>query len=220
MCGRFTQRSPLSVYASMFGVGLNILEGAPRYNVAPSQLVAVCRTAELGWRELVLLHWGLLPHWAKEPKTSYSMINARAETVASKPAYRDAFRKRRCLIPADGFYEWRPGKPRKQPYYIHRRDGKPFAFAGLWEHWEQGKDTIETCAIIVTTANETIAPIHDRMPVILAPADFERWLDPKQDAAGLLPLLKPAPAGDIEAYTVGLSVNSPQNDGPGLIEKV
>ena len=218
MCGRFTQTA-IDRYAEFFRASAGILLH-PNYNVAPSQQVVVCRRSEMGWRELSWLRWGLIPHWAKDPRTGYSMINARAETVADKPAYRSAFKHRRCLIPTDGFYEWKPGKPRKQPYFIHRRDGEPFAFAGLWEHWELEDLKIDSCTIIVTTANETVAPIHDRMPVILAPADFDRWLDPEQDAAALLPLLKPYPEKELEAYPVGLAVNKPANNGPTLVERV
>lgn len=218
MCGRFTQTA-LDRYGEMFDASSGVLLH-PNYNIAPSQQVVACRRTEMGWRELVLLRWGLIPHWAKEPKTGYSMINARAETVADKPAYRDTFKHRRCLIPTDGFYEWQPGKPRKQPWFIHRQDGAPLAFAGLWEHWELENFKVESCTIIVTQANKLITPIHDRMPVIIAPVDFEQWLDPKQDKEALLSLLKPCPEKDIEAYPVGLKVNKPDNNGPSLIERV
>lgn len=219
MCGRFTQISDISRYVALFEASAGILLH-PRYNISPSQQVLACRRSEMGWRELSLLRWGLIPHWAKDPRTGYSMINARAETVAEKPAYRDAFKKRRCLIPADGFYEWKPGKPRKQPYFIHRRDGEPFAFAGLWEHWEFENHAIETCTIIVTHANTLIAPIHDRMPVIVNPKDYEQWLDPGQGKEELLSLFKPYPDQEMEAYPVGLGVNKPGNDDAGLIERV
>ena len=148
------------------------------------------------------------------------MINARAETVADKPAYRDAFKKRRCLIPTDGFYEWKPGKPRKQPYFIHRKDGEPFAFAGLWEHWELEDLKIDSCTIIVTEANKLIATIHDRMPVIVDRSDYEQWLDPSQGNEELQPLLKPYPEKEMEAYPVGLAVNKPGNNGAGVIERI
>jgi putative SOS response-associated peptidase YedK len=218
MCGRFTQTA-LERYAELFGASAGIFL-RPSYNIAPSQQIVVCRRVDMGWRELVLLRWGLIPHWAKDPRTGYSMINARAETVADKPAYRDAFKKRRCLIPTDGFYEWKPGKPRKQPYFIHRQDGEPFAFAGLWEHWEQEGYAIDSCTIIVTQANKLITPIHDRMPVILPPEHFEQWLDPGQNKDALLSLLKPCADREMEAYPVGLAVNKPENNGPGLIERV
>ncbi|MCA9086991.1 MAG: SOS response-associated peptidase, partial [Planctomycetaceae bacterium] len=150
----------------------------PRYNVAPSQSVGVIRVTHAGHREFVALRWGLVPAWSLEPRTAYSTFNARAETVADKPTYRHAFRRRRCLIPADGFYEWRTVGKRKQPYCIAPTDGQPFAFAGLWERWERDGTVVESCTIVVTTANATIAPLHDRMPVILARADEALWLDP------------------------------------------
>lgn len=217
MCGRFTQTKPADRYARLFGLTTQ-MRFVPRYNVAPTQAVLLCRNSASGARELVSLRWGLIPHWVKEPGTGYSTINARAETVADKPAYRDAFRQRRCLIPADGFYEWKPDRPRKQPYYIHRRDNEPFAFAGLWDRWDHAQDRIESCTIIVTAANELVVPIHDRMPVILDPAAYSRWLDPNSDARALLSLLKPSPAGDLEAYPVAPTVNDPDNEGPELIE--
>lgn len=147
------------------------------------------------------------------------MINAHAETVADKPAYRDAFKKRRCLIPTDGFYEWKPGKPRKQPYFIHRKDGEPFVFAGLWEHRELEVLKIDSCTIIVAGANKLITPIHDRMPVIVERGDYEQWLDPEQGKEALLSLLKPYPEKEMEAYPVGLAVNKLGNNGPELVER-
>jgi len=218
MCGRFTQTA-IERYADLFKASAGIIL-RPSYNIVPSQQIVACRRSEMGWRELSLLRWGLIPHWAKEPKTGYNMINARAETVADKPAYRDAFKHRRCLIPTDGFYEWQLGKPRKQPYFIHRKDGAPFAFAGLWEHWELEDLKIDSCTIVVTGANKLIAPIHDRMPVIITPECFEPWLDPQQDKATLLSLLKPCPEKDLEAYPIGLKVNQPGNNDPSLTERV
>lgn len=218
MCGRFTQTA-LERYADLFDASAGVLLH-PSYNIAPSQQVVACRRTEMGWRELSLLRWGLIPRWAKDPKTGYSMINARAETVADKPAYREAFKHRRCLIPTDGFYEWKPGKSRKQPYFIHRKDGEPFAFAGLWEHWELENFKVESCTIIVTQANELIAHIHDRMPVIVDRGDYEQWLDPEQGKEALLSMLKPYPEKEMEAYPVGLAVNKPANNGPELLERV
>ena len=218
MCGRFTQTA-IERYADLFKASAGIIL-RPSYNIAPSQQIVACRRSEMGWRELSLLRWGLIPHWAKEPKTGYSMINARAETVADKPSYRDAFKKRRCLIPTDGFYEWKPGKLRKQPYFIHRKDGEPFAFAGLWEHWELEDLKIESCTIIVTGANKLIMTIHDRMPVIVDRSDYEQWLDPSQDKEALMSLLKPYRETEMEAYPVGLAVNKPANNRPELIERL
>jgi putative SOS response-associated peptidase YedK len=169
----------------------------------------------------VLLRWGLVPFWSSGPDSGYRMINARAETVAEKPAFRAAFRRRRCLIPADGFYEWRsqgPGKA-KQPYWITLAEGGPMTLAGLWEHWEgEGGETVESCTILVGPANERMAPLHDRMPVILAPSDRDLWLDPgMHDPAALRPLLRPYPSEGITTTPVGRRVNSPANEGPELI---
>ena len=162
----------------------------------------------------MFLHWGLVPSWADDPKIGNRMINARAETAADKPSFRTAMRRRRCLIVADGFYEWQTIGKRRQPMYIHMRDGRPFAFAGLWESWE-GADhsALESCTILTTSANDLVRPIHDRMPVIIAPADYARWLDPAvQQAEPILPLLRPYPAEEMEAYAVSTRVNSPARD--------
>ncbi len=189
----------------------------PRWNVAPTQEVPAVRREGDG-RHLVLLRWGLVPFWAGDPSVGARMINARAETVAGKPAFRDAFRRRRCLVPADGFYEWRAEGRRRQGYAIRRRDRAPFAFAGLWERWNGPKGgpapaaPLETVTVITTTANATLAPLHERMPVILDAGDWERWLDPAAPAAELERLLVPAPDGLLEAYPVGPRVNSVAND--------
>lgn len=219
MCGRYTNSTPPEVFARLFDATIPSLELGPRYNVAPSNDVLACRARSEGGRELTLLHWGLIPSWATDAKIGWHTINARAETVAEKPAYRAAFRRRRCLIAADGFYEWKPGTPKKQPYHIRLKGGAPFAFAGLWEHWEREGKTVESCTIIVTEANDLVRTIHDRMPVILPPGDYDRWLDPKlQDPAALKPLLRPYPADEMEAWPVATLVNSPKNDRPELIE--
>jgi putative SOS response-associated peptidase YedK len=170
------------------------------------------------------LHATLKRDFQIMPLTRYSMINVRAETVHQKPAYRDAFRHRRCLIPADGFYEWKPtGGKGKQPYFIHRQDGEPMAFAGLWERWRnpESGEVLNSCAIIVTDANDLMRPIHDRMPVILEPADFGCWLETSPEhAQDLLPLLRPASAEDLEAYPVSKAVNNPKNEGLELVERL
>lgn len=221
MCGRFSQVGPSAAYAELFGVD-DSEPGGPdaRYNLAPTESAWACALGRDGRRHLQVLRWGLVPHWSKGPDSRYSMINARAETVHRKPAYRDAFRHRRCVIPADGFYEWRPLARGKQPYYIRRKDGRPMAFAGLWEHWKdrESGEVIDSCTIIVTDPNELVRPIHDRMPVILEPEAFERWLEPQaRDLQALLALLRPAPGEGLEAYPVSKAVNNPRNDGPELI---
>ncbi len=172
-----------------------------------------------------MLRWGLVPHWARDAAIGNRMINARAETVAEKPAFRAAFRQRRCLIAADGIYEWRKAPDgAKQPYFIRRADDAPFAFAGLWERWRtpgdgtHGGEPLETCAIITTEANQTLAPIHHRMPVILAADDHDAWLDPEPpSAAALTALLRPAPADAVIAQPVGRHVNNARNDDPACI---
>lgn len=192
----------------------------PRYNIAPTQPVAAVRLPEDGAdRELVMLHWGLIPFWAKDPRIGARMINARAETAADKPAFRAAFRRRRCLVPADGFYEWQKQNGTKQPYYIHLQDGRPFAFAGLWERWRGEDDAvIESCTLLTTKPNELVRPLHNRMPVILHPHNYALWLDPEvEQADALRRLLDPFPSGEMEAYPVSRYVNAPQHEGPECI---
>jgi putative SOS response-associated peptidase YedK len=217
MCGRFVQYSDPGLYAETFDLG-RLCAASPRYNVAPSQDILAVRQASDGARELIPLRWGLVPAWSKGPDRRYSMINARAETVADKPAYRHAFRHRRCLIPSEGFYEWRISPTGKQPCLIRRADGAPFAMAGLWETWLGGEHPLQTCTIIVSDANTLIAPVHDRMPVIIKPADYRAWLDPHHsDRAALTALLRPAdPAGWV-LCPVSPGVNNPRNEGPDLI---
>jgi putative SOS response-associated peptidase YedK len=219
VCGRFVRYSPPETFAEIFDAKSTI-SLPPSYNIAPSQAVLVARNREGADRELVTLHWGLLPAWAKEPKTGYSTINARAETVATKPTFRSAFRHRRCLIAADGFYEWKRLERTKQPYFIRLKEGQPFAFAGLWERWEREGHLIESCAIIVTEANDLMKAIHDRMPVILSSGDYETWMDPTlKDPEHLSPLLKPYPAAGMEAYPVAPLVNNPRNNKAELIAR-
>lgn len=223
MCGRYSLHTPRAKIIEKFHIGRDLVPESllGRYNIAPSQPVAAVRVAADGIRELVALRWGLIPHWAKEAKLEYSTINARAETAAEKPAFRSAFRYRRCLIPVDGFYEWqlRPQAKLKQPWYICRQDGEVFAFAGLWERWQSQEESIESCTILVTDANELLCSIHDRMPVILDPLDYELWLDPSQHDPKLLKsLLKPYPASLMTAWKVSLRVNNPQNDDPACLE--
>jgi putative SOS response-associated peptidase YedK len=220
MCGRFVQYSDPGIYASCFDAEA-FPAAAPRYNVAPTQPVLVVRKTDER-RELVPLRWGLIPSWSKGPESGYSMINARAETVASKPAYRNAFKYRRCLIPTEGFYEWRKEGRAKTPFLIRRADGEPFGMAGLWERWRGTEgETIESCTIIVTEANAVVQELHDRMPVILAPEDYAAWLDPEnKDADGLRRMLRPADPAPWMLREVSRKVNSPKNDSPELIEPV
>jgi putative SOS response-associated peptidase YedK len=220
MCGRFIQCTSGAALAERFHLPA-APDLPPRYNVAPSQPVGAVRVAAGGGREWIALRWGLVPAWAPEPRTGYSTINARAETVADKPTYRQAFRRRRCLIPADGFYEWRQVGARKQPYCIAPADGAPFALAGLWERWERDGQVLESCTILVTQANALLAPLHDRMPVILNPADEARWLDPAvTDPAVLRPLLVPCPPERLRLWPVGTAVNHTHHDGPDLMAPV
>ncbi len=220
MCGRFVRYSSPDTFAELLEArgALNL---APSYNVAPSESVLVARNGEAGGRELALLHWGLIPSWSKEPRTPFSTINARAETVDTKPAFQHAFRRRRCLIGSDGYYEWKKLGRTRQPYFIRLKDAAPFAFAGLWEHWERGEERIDSCSIIVTDAAETLRDIHDRMPVILSPEYYNTWMDPElADPVRLKPLLAPYPSERMEAYPVSTRVNSPKNDHADLIVRM
>jgi len=220
MCGRFIQAVSGEVLAQQLGLPLPAGYSL-RYNVSPNQTVLGVRAVADGGRELVWLRWGLIPAWSPEPRVKYSTINARAETVAEKPTYRQAFRQRRCLIPADGFYEWRKIDDRKQPYFIGLQDGAPFVFAGLWERWEREGQAVESCTILVTQANERIGEIHDRMPVILEPKDYDGWLDPgARDPEKLLPFLRSYPAECIRLWPVGTAVNRPTSQGPELMAAI
>lgn len=220
MCGRFALYNDSFSLAKRFEAEA-LPELHPRYNVAPSQSIPIVRE-ESGARRFAMACWGLIPHWAKDTKIGYHTINARAETVAEKPAFRNAFRHRRCLIPADGFYEWqvRPDSKIKQPWFIVLRDREPMAFAGLWERWRnsEGED-LESCSIIVTDANELMRAIHDRMPVILAPGDCDAWLETEaKDAGSLKGLLKPYPAEGMAAWPVSTRINNPRNDSVECVE--
>jgi putative SOS response-associated peptidase YedK len=219
MCGRFTLFEPDKILAREFGVS-DFPPRSPRYNIAPSQPVAAVRAAPAGTgRELALLRWGLIPSWSKDPAIGNRLINARAETAREKPSFRNAFRRHRCLIPANGFYEWQRRERGKQPYFVRMRDERLFAFAGLWDRWETpGKDVIETCTILTTTANAILAPIHDRMPVILPAGEYDRWLDPSlKDPGSLAPLLVPFPPEEMFAFPVRPRVNAPSTDDEGCI---
>ena len=217
MCGRYTLASPTERLAEEFGVDASSIELAPNYNVAPTQKVAAV-LEDGGRRRLEVLRWGLIPPWADDPGIGSRMINARSETAPGKPSFRRAFRERRCLIPADGFYEWQRTNGAKQPYYIHMEDGRPFAFAGLWESWSKGEGEIRTCTILTTGANALVGEVHDRMPVILAHDAYDVWLDPASERDELTGLLAPYPEDEMEAYPVSRFVNSPSNNNPRCIE--
>jgi putative SOS response-associated peptidase YedK len=221
MCGRFARRSTREVLADWFGVDLEELPAfAPSYNIAPQSVQPVVRLGrDSGAREFALLRWGLVPFWAKEAKIGYSTINARAEEVSSKPAFRDALRKRRCLVPADAFYEWeRIDAKHTRPFAFALKNGGPYAFAGLWERWfpKEG-EALETFTIVTTDANEVLEPIHDRMPVILEPKDYDRWLEPAGAERLPLDLLRPFPAERMTAWPVSSLVGNVRNDEPGLL---
>jgi len=189
-----------------------------RYNVAPTQPIPIVRLAE-GRRQFVLVRWGLIPAWVKDPRDFSLLINARGQSVNDKPAFRYAMKRRRCLIPADGFYEWKDESGRKRPYVVRPRDGSPIAFAGLWESWMgPNGEEMETAAIITTEASRDVAHIHDRMPVIVPPDAFDFWLDPHVDAETATALIVPAPAGLLEAYEVSTAVNRVANDSPVLLD--
>lgn len=219
MCGRYTLRTDSRRVADSFGVA-DVPLFAPRYNIAPTQPVVAVRADPGGGRAALLLRWGLVPHWADDPAIGNRLINARAETVAEKPSFRAALKSRRCLIPADGFYEWQKLGKLKQPYLIGVGDGGPFAFAGLWEDWKRDGEIIESCTILTTAANELMRPLHERMPVILKPEDHDLWLDPGvKEAARVLPLLRPYPAAEMFAHPVSRWVNDPKHEGPQCVER-
>jgi len=228
MCGRYVSVSSPTILAERFKVEqVRVTETEQNFNVTPRAEVPVVAESQ-GERVLDLVRWGLVPSWAKDVKIGDRQINARAEKVASSNAYKRAFAQRRCIIPADGFYEWQvvEGKKAKQPWFIRRRDGEPLAFAGLWEVWHDPNDPdqenaprLRTCVIITTDANEALRPIHDRMPVVLPESAWDEWLDrDNQDIDGLQGLLVPAPPEEFEAWKVPLLVNKPANNGPELVE--
>jgi putative SOS response-associated peptidase YedK len=220
MCGRFALFAMPEDLARHFGVSIEDVALPPRYNVAPTQAVPVVRAHD-GRRQLVPAHWGLIPAWAKEAAMGSRIINARAETVSEKPAFRVAFRSRRCLIPASGFYEWQARGRGKVPHFIRRADGGLLALAGLWERWQPAEgEPVESCAILTTTANAVMAPIHERMPVILDPSDFPAWLgEGEAGADALRALLRPYPAEPMNAYPVTRYVNHPEHDDPRCLER-
>jgi len=219
MCGRYTVTTLDQIVAEL---DASLPEGfvfEPRYNAAPTQALPVVANREE--RQVELMRWGLIPSWADSPAIGNKMINARAETLASKPAFRDAFARRRCLVPADGFYEWKKEGKVSVPHYYHRTDGRPFCFAGLWDRWrEPGHVWVISFTIVTADANPLVAPIHDRMPVIVEPDDYARWLSPEPlPPEALDDILVPSPANPCEIYPVSRRVSSPAPDDPQLIER-
>jgi putative SOS response-associated peptidase YedK len=217
MCGRFVRSKAPEAYGQLFGV-TDVPSLPPSYNVAPTQSVLVVRIQD-DHKACAVLRWGLIPLWAKDKKTSF--INARADSVTDKPAFRAAVKRRRCLVLADGYYEWLTEGKKKTPFYFHMKDDTPLAFAGIWDTWKGEEHPIESCAIITTDGNELSRPIHDRMPVILRGKGADAWLDPGiEDPAALVELLRPYPAHDMVRDEVGPLVNSVKNNVPACIAKV
>lgn len=220
MCGRFALATEKNILDMLYELeGRTDFSLRPRYNIAPSQKTVVLRLSpESGERELADLQWGLVPFWADDPAIGNKMINARAETADLKPSFREAFKKRRLLVPASGFFEWKKEEDGKQPYYITSVDGKPFSLAGLWERWEKGGKILETFTILTTEANELVARLHQRMPVILSRLAYGQWLNHQSNPADLQKLLIPYSSTALTAYPVSRLVNSPANDNPALVE--
>jgi putative SOS response-associated peptidase YedK len=218
MCGRYVITSTPDAIRRLFGY-LEQPNFPPRYNVAPTQPIPVVHL-DGDQRHFRLMRWGLIPSWVKDPKGFTLLINARAESATEKPAFRNAMKRRRCLIPADGFYEWKPDSARKRPYFIHMKGGAPFAFAGLWETWTgPNGEEMDTAAIVTTDASPDIAHIHHRMPVMLEPDAFQLWLDcANVDAAIAQSLLAPLPPGRLDAHEISTAVNRVANDSSALIE--
>jgi putative SOS response-associated peptidase YedK len=222
MCGRFTAKLTWQQLHDLYEIdppasASEELDLKPRYNIAPTQTVPVVRLNSAGRRQLAVLRWGLIPFWSRDAKIAFRTINARAETVATAPAFREAFKKRRCLIPASGFYEWRKlDDGGKQPYFIGMRDGAPFAFAGLWERWDKSEAPVETFTIITGEPNSLLATLHNRMPVILEPDDYDAWLT-AADTVIPQALLQPLPAQLMTAYAVSKRVNNAKDDDDAMI---
>ena len=220
MCGRFTQTEIAELDREVFRL-LDVPASEPRYNIAPTQDAMVIREERDG-RRMAPMRWGLIPHWARDPGMAARTINARGETLAKKPAFRDPYERRRCIIPANGFYEWKKTGGRRQPYYIRPRAERVFALAGLWDRWlSHSEGPIESFTIITTLPNELVAELHDRMPAILHPDAFDAWLDPEQHDTSHLPeLLRPFPENEMELFAVSTYVNKVTNEGPTCIERV
>lgn len=223
MCGRFAGHSRIRQITRLVERLARIAPDAdlpPSYNVAPTQQIRAVRLGADGVWELCPLRWGLVPAWAKEINSKYSMINATCEGIEGKPAYRGPFKNKRCLIPADGFFEWMKTEGGKQPYLIHLASGEPFCFAGLWEHWERDGQVVESCTIITCEPNELMARMYDRMPVILPPKQYDLWMEPTTPLDQLKAVLGPFPADALLAVPVSKAINSPQNNRPELLEPI
>jgi putative SOS response-associated peptidase YedK len=219
MCGRFVQKSDIRKIAPLFKAAIVESDVLPRYNITPRQPIAV--VMEKGQRKIVTMKWGLVPHWAKNETISNKLINARSETVTEKPSFKDSFKKRRCLIIADGFYEWQGSGLTKRPFFICMKDDVPFGMAGLYDIWTNaGGEKITTCTIVTTEANEIMKPIHHRMPVILDAKDYDVWLNVEKTDSNLQTILKPCNSDLLKAYEVSLNVNNPRNDSPECIAPV
>ena len=220
MCGRFAYYSAHEAMVQLFGLGADTPQLEARWNIAPTQIVPVVRADSAGLRRLSMLYWGLIPHWAKEKSIGARMINARAETLSEKPSFRTAFRRRRCLVVASGYYEWQGIAGGKQPWFIRRPDERPFGFAGLWESWIEAPDrpALESCAIITTEAQGKIAQLHHRVPVIIPREQYGLWLDPAQhDETAVADLLCAPLDEELTAIAVSKRVNNARNEGPELI---
>ncbi len=221
MCGRFVLRASPEQLQSLFELA-EAPRSEPRYNIAPTQPVLSVRASPYtGKREATFLNWGLIPSWAQDPKIGYRMINARSETAAEKPSFRAAFKYRRCIVPADGFYEWKKENGGKQPYLIALKSGAVFGIAGLWERWEREGSVIESCTLLTTGPNELLASVHNRMPVILEPEDYDEWLDQSvQKADSLLHLMRPCTGAAMQVVPVSTVVNNPRNEDPACVAPI
>ncbi|WP_296891799.1 SOS response-associated peptidase [Thiobacillus sp.] len=214
MCGRFALKTPPSELATRFGLD-EVVELAPRYNIAPGTDIPTIRHSPDGKRVMHMLRWGLVPHWAKDPSIGAKLSNARGETLTEKPSFRDAFKRRRCLVPADGFYEWKTEGRQKQPYYFSMKSGEPFALGGLWESWRMPDgNVLRTCCLITTGPNDIMLPVHDRMPVIVAPDDYETWLTGEPD--DVQGLVRPYPTDEMQVWAVSKRVSRSVEEGAEL----
>lgn len=219
MCGRIAQTTTIQRMENLIHIAEH-LDLVPHYNIAPSMAIHAIRLDSTGLPHWVQFRWGLIPHWAKEPKASYSTFNAKSETVAQKPTFRDAYRKRRCVIPVDGFYEWRREGTQKQPFFIRRKDTEPMLLAGLWEAWEGPESYLESCTILTTQANQVLSDIHHRMPVVIDQLTFAAWMNPLENAEIQTELLGPYENDILEKYPVDTCVNKTSHDAADCMDKI